>query len=255
MEQQGIISELDHSQATEWLNSFVVVKKPNSDLRIFLDPSNLNKYIVRPVCNLNTLDEVSFKLKDVKFFSVFNAIKGFFHLPLNERSKLLTAMLTPLRMCVFNVLTMGISNSNDLFESVLRELLQGLEGIFNITGDILVFGTTQQQHDCNVIASLERCLEVDLKLNLTKIRLNCSKVTFLGQHISAEGIKSDPNKIKAIIDWPIPSNVKQLQSFLGLVNYLSCFVPELSSLRTPLQPLVKTNTDFIWLKSHTEAIE
>ena len=85
MEQQGIISKLQHNQATEWCNSFVVVKKPNSDLRICLDPTNLNKYIVRPVCNLNTLGEVSFKIKEAKFFSVFNATKGFFHLPLNER--------------------------------------------------------------------------------------------------------------------------------------------------------------------------
>ena len=73
--------------------------------------------------------------------------------------------------------------------------------------------------------------------------------------MSAEGIKPDPNKVKAIKDWPIPLNVKELQSFLGSVNYLSHFVPELSSLTTPLQPLVKTNTDFIWLQSHTEAFE
>ena len=64
MEKQGIISKLDCNQSTEWLNSFVVVKKPNDDLRICLDQTNLNKYIVRPVCNSNTLDEVSFKLKD-----------------------------------------------------------------------------------------------------------------------------------------------------------------------------------------------
>ena len=103
-----------------------VVKKPNGDLRIWLEPTNLNKYIVRHVCNSSTLDEVSFKLKDTKFFSVFNATKGFFHLPLNDRSKLLTAMLTLLGVYVFHVLMMGLSNSNDLFKSALRELLQGL---------------------------------------------------------------------------------------------------------------------------------
>ena len=78
MEKQGIISKLDHNQETQWLNSFVVVKKPNGDLQICLDPTDLNKYIVRPVCNLNTLDEVSFKLKDTKFFLVFDATNGFF---------------------------------------------------------------------------------------------------------------------------------------------------------------------------------
>ena len=220
-----------------------------------MDQTDLNKYIVRPVCNSNTLDEVSLKLKDAKFFSVFDATKGFFHLSLNEKSKLLKEMLTPPGVYVFNVLTMGISNSNDMLESALRELLQGLKGVVNITDNVLVFGSTQQEHNSNVITFLKRCLEVDLKLNLSKIRLNCLKVLLFGQCISAEGIKPDPNKIKAIKDWPVPSNVKELQSFLRLVHYFSHFVPELSSLRTPLQPLVKTNNDFIWLKSHTEAFE
>ena len=86
-------------------------------------------------------------------------------------------------------------------------------------------------------------------------QVNCSEVPFFGQCIAAEGIKQDPNKGKAIKYWPVLSNVKELQSFLGLVIYLSCFVPKLSCLRTPLQPLVKTNTDFIWLQNHTEAFD
>ena len=88
-------------------------------------------------------------------------------------------MLTPLGVYVFNVLTMGLSNSNDLFESALMELLQGLKGMVNIAYDILVFGSPQQEHNRNVITFLERCLEVDLKLNLSKSRLNCSEVPFL----------------------------------------------------------------------------
>ena len=81
---------------------------------------------------------------------------------------------------MFNVFTVGLSNSTDLFESALRELLQGLEGVVNIADDILVFGSTQQEHDSNVTTFLEACLEVGLKLNPIKIRLNCSKVHFLG---------------------------------------------------------------------------
>ena len=88
-------------------------------------------------------------------------------------------MLTPLGVYVFNVLAMGLSNSNDLFESALRELMQGPEGMVNIADDILVFGSIQQELDSNVITFLERCLEVDLKLNPSKIRLNGSKVPFL----------------------------------------------------------------------------
>ena len=90
MEKAGIISKLDHNTPTPWLNSYVIVKKANGSLRICLDPTDLNKYIVRPVCNSHTLDDVSHLLKDAKHFSVFDATKGFFHLPIDALSRLLT---------------------------------------------------------------------------------------------------------------------------------------------------------------------
>ena len=205
----------------EWLNSFVIVKKPNGDLMIYLDPTDLHKYIVRPVCNSNTLDEISFKLRNSKHFSVFDAIKGFFYLPLSDSSKLLTAMLTPVG--VFNVLAMGLSNANEQFESVLWELLKGLVGVVIIADDILVFRATQEEHGHNVISFLERCLEVNLKLNADKMKHNCKEVTFFGQCATASGIKPDPAKVDAFRGWPIPTNLTELMSFLGSVNYLSTF--------------------------------
>ena len=86
MEKAGIISKLDHNTPTPWLNSYLIVKKANGSLRICLDPTDLNKYIVRPVCNSHTLDDVSHLLKDAKYFSVFDATKGFFHLPIDALS-------------------------------------------------------------------------------------------------------------------------------------------------------------------------
>ena len=119
MEKAGIISRLDRNTPTPWLNSYVIVKKSNGSLRICLDPTDLNKYIVCPVCNSRTLDNVSHQLKDAKYFSVFDATKGFFHLPLSARSRLLTTMLTPEGVYVFNVLAMGLCNASDLFENAL----------------------------------------------------------------------------------------------------------------------------------------
>ena len=83
----------------------------------------------------------------------------------------------------------------------------------NIIDDVLVFGSTKQEHESNVMTFLERCLEVDLKLNPIKNRLKCSTIPFLGQCISAEGITPDPKKVKAIKYWPVLSNVMKLQKF------------------------------------------
>ena len=106
MVSQGILSKLDDANvnAPKWLNSFEVVKKLNGKLRMCLDPTNLNPYIVRPVCNARTLDEIITLLKDAVHFAVFNSTKGFFHVPLDEASKILTAMLTPVGIYIYNIL-------------------------------------------------------------------------------------------------------------------------------------------------------
>ena len=100
MVSQGVLSKLDDANVNvpEWLNSFVVVKKPNGKLRICLDPTDLNPYIVRPVCNARTLDEVIALLKDAVYFAVFDSTKGLFHVPLDKASK-----LTPVGIYIHNV--------------------------------------------------------------------------------------------------------------------------------------------------------
>ena len=101
MESQGIISKFDGRDVNpEWLNSFMIVEKPSGTLRVCLDPTDLNKEIIRPVCNAQTIDDVIEKLKHAKYFTVFNTSKGFFHVPLDQESKLLTAMLTSFGICV-----------------------------------------------------------------------------------------------------------------------------------------------------------
>ena len=96
MEAQDIISKSDGCDvSTEWLNNFVIVKKPNAALHICLDPTHLNKEIIRPVCNAQTIDDVIDKLRHARYFTIFDTNKGYFHVPLDQESKLLTVMLTP----------------------------------------------------------------------------------------------------------------------------------------------------------------
>ena len=126
MEAQGIISKFDgRDMSPEWLNSFVIVKKPNGSLRICLDPTDLNKEIVRLVCNSQTMDDVIEKLKGTRYLAIFDTSKGFFHVPLDQESTMLTAMLTPFGTYVYNMLAMGSSNATDLFETCIRENLKG----------------------------------------------------------------------------------------------------------------------------------
>ena len=159
----------------------------------------------------------------------FDALKGFFHVPLDENSKLLIATLTPIRVFTYNVLTMGLTNATS----------HGLDGVFNIADDILVIGETYDEFKDNVIRFLDRSIEKDLHLNADKFKLDCDTVTFFGHQLTKDGMKPDPKKVKDIRERPVPKDIKELQSFLGAVNYLARFIPHLSALQAPLQDLLK----------------
>ena len=105
---------------------------------------------------------------------------------------------------------MELCNAGDLFESALWDLLSGLPGVRNIKDDILVFGSTQEEHDVNLIRFLDRCLEIDLHLNPEKIRINCKSVPFFGMVLTEDGIKPDPKKVEAIKNWSVLQNFTEL---------------------------------------------
>ena len=154
MEKTCIISKLDRNTPTPWLNSYVIIKKPNGSLGICLDPTDLNKYIGKYVTLTHWMMlAICSRTQNTSVFLMLQ--RFFFHLPMDAMSRPLTAMLTPEGVYVFNILAIGLCNAGDLFESPLCELLSGLPGITNITDDILVYGSTQEEHDTNVICFLE----------------------------------------------------------------------------------------------------
>ena len=150
---------------------------------------------------------------------------------------------------------MGLSNATDIFEKCMRNIVDGLQEVVNIANDVLIFATEYEKFKENVINFLDRCVEHDLHLNPEKIRINVDSVPFFRQTLMKDGLQMDANKWQVIQNWPQPKNVKELQSFLGSVNYLSKFISHLSSSRKPLQDLLKSSNEFVWLKVHDEAFK
>ena len=93
---------------------------------------------------------------------------------------------------------MRLSNASDLFETCIREILEGLSGVTNIVDDVLSFGRTESEFRNNVITFLDRCIEQDMHLNLYKIKINCREVPFFGITLSKDGLSPDMNKVKII---------------------------------------------------------
>ena len=119
--------------------------------------------------------------------------------------------------------------SSEIFQKRVSQALEGLEGILNITHDILVYGVGDNEkearvdHDRKLKALLNRCRERGMALNKNKLKLRISKVSFMGHIFSKEGIKIDPDKVKAVLEIPSPEDVEGVQRLNGFVNYLAKF--------------------------------
>ena len=125
-------------------------------------------------------------------------------------------------------------------------LFWDIEGVEVIFDDLVVCGEDVEQHDARLRQVLDCCRESNLKLNREKCHFRVSEVHYVGHVLSADGIKPDPEKVEAIIAMPIPANREDLQRFLGVVTYLSKFIPNKSQKSAPLRQLLQKDVEWSW---------
>ena len=245
MESQGVISKV--TQPTEWVNSMVIVEKPNNKgIRICLDPKDLNRALKREHYRSKTLEEVTAKLTTAKYFSRFDCRSGFWMIKLNNESSVLTTFNTPFGRYKFHRLPFGLHTSQDVFQKTVDEAYEGLSGVETIADDILVYGSSVEEHDRNLANMLQRSRERGIKLNSDKSVVKSTELSFFGNLITSKGLQADPSKISAICNMQPPQNKKELETFLGMINYLSKFLPHLAEETHSLRNLLKDKAEFVW---------
>ena len=148
----------------------------------------------------------------------------------------------------------GIMLALEEFQRRIDITLEGLDGTKAIADDILVFGTgsTQEEaeksHDERLTAVLERCRQKGVRLNKDKMQFKQQ-----GHVITSDGLQANPDKIKAILNMPIPTDKEAIQRLLGMTNYVQRFAPGLANSTKPLRDLLKKESVFMWYQSHDKA--
>ena len=147
---------------------------------------------------------------------------------------------------------MGASLSSDVFQFKIDEIFEDILQCVGIADDIVIFGYSGQDYDATLYSLLDRACKVGMKFNPDKCAFKRNSISFYGVTLSAEGVKPDPRKIDAIKNLPEPRTGALLQLFLGIVNYLSRFSPNIAKVMCNLRTLLKKNTEFLWFPQHTE---
>ena len=264
MEEDGIIVKVE--EHTPWVSSMLVVDKRKAngrdmnippskdDVRICIDPRDLNKGLKRPHYPMVTVEEVATRLSGATSFTSLDACSGYWQLQVDDESSKLLTFNTPWGRYRFTRLPFGISPAPEIYQ---REMDRPFEGVpvQIIVDDFLIHGEDQRDMDQKLRAVLDKSREVGLKFNPHKVKLRVPEVNYVGHIFSSEGLKPDPEKIRAINQMPPPTDKEGVLRFLGTINYLDKFIEHKSDLQGPISQLTQKDAAFVWEKPQQEAFD
>ena len=199
------------------------------------------------------MEENLSKLAGATVFTKLDSNCGFWQIPLEENSRDLTTFITPFGRFQFNKLPFGINSAPEHFQCRMTEMLAGLEGVIVHIDDVLVYGKTQEKHDNRLHAVLKRIESAGGRLNEDKCEFSKETLTFLGHVIGKQGVSSDPDKTRAIVEMEQSKTLKELRGFMEMANQLGKFSPNLAECSQPLRELLSPRKSWVWGPTQEEA--
>ena len=251
--EEEIITE--QVEPTPWVSSVKFPMKPNGEVRVCLDPSNLNKAIIREHHKLMTVEEIAHELAGATVYTKADALKAFLQIHLTHEASLLTTFNSHRGRLQFLRMPFGAKMSQDVFQMRMDAILEQCPGVIGIHDDMVIYGVDQEDHDANLINLLNVCQKEGLVLNSKKLELRRERVTFFGAEYSTLGMHPDPKKVQGITEMTAPMDKQQLQSFLGMVNYMGTFIPNLSHHTESLRAMLKKDNIFHWEEQQTQSFQ
>ena len=249
---QGSIAPTD--EPSEHQAALVVTRKKNGKPRICVDLSPLNRNILRPEHPVKTPRDAVVEIDgEAEYFASFDASDGYFQVPLDESCQHLTIFITPWGRYKSLVAPMGCVVSGDEYNRRADVAFSRIQQIVRVVDDILRFDRTFPNHVKGVCDVLQAAMDAGITLDLTKFRFGQRKINWVGYVIQRGGYTVDPDRLKAIAEFPIPRDLTDLRSFNGLVEQLAGFSREIAALRDPLRPLMSSKNPFEWTQHHTNA--
>ncbi|CAH1272763.1 RTL1 [Branchiostoma lanceolatum] len=240
-----------------WAAPVVLVRKKNGTHRFCVDYRKLNHATVKDAHPLPRTDDTIDALSGSAYFTTLDMTAGYWQVPVHPDDREKTAFTTGRGLYQFTVMAFGLTNAPSTFQRLMELLLAGLDwrSCLAYLDDIILFSRTFEDHLTVLEEVLSRFRSANLKLNAEKCKFAQPKVHFLGHVVSRHGVQPDPTNTDKVRNWPTPTSIAHVRSFLGLASYYRKFVRHFAKIAEPLHVLTRKGSSFSWSSDCQAAFE
>ncbi|XP_068239313.1 uncharacterized protein [Palaemon carinicauda] len=193
-----------------WASPCILVKKPNNSYRMCTDYRRVNSVTVKDAYPLPRIADIIDSVSNSKYLTQIDLLKGYYQIKLTDRTREISAFITPFGLFEYRVLPFGMTNAPATFQRMVHEVTRGLEGVYVYLDDIIIASISWDEHLKILRELFKRLLEANLVINLAKSSFGKAKVTYLGHVIGSGSILPKDTNVKAITSFPTPSDKKEL---------------------------------------------
>lgn len=237
---QLLDSQVIRESCSLYASPIVLVRKKDGSLRLCVDYRLLNSKTRKDAFPLPRIEESLDALSGAQWFSTIDLASGYHQVPVTEKDRMKTAFCTPFGLFEFQRMPFGLCNAPSTFQRLMERMFgdQNCHSLLLYLDDVIVFSPTVDEHLNRLELVLNRFQNEGLKIKLQKCHFFQQEVQYLGHVISSKGVSTDPKKISAVTNWPVPNTLSELKSFLGFASYYRRFVEGFATLASPLNQLV-----------------
>jgi hypothetical protein len=236
----------------------IFVKKPgDTKLRMCMDYRALNALTVKNATPMPDAEQLMDRLHGAEYYSKIDLASGYHQVRLSEESIPFSAFKTRMGLFAWRVLPFGMTGAPSTFSRLMHHILRPCldRSVVVYLDDILIYSRTREEHLQHLAEVLELLRRHKLYARLSKCEFGKRETTFLGHVVSGKGIEMEKSKIEAVVEWPKPSTVTNVLSFLGLAGYYRRFIKGFSTIAAPLHRLTSKAVSWVWGKGEQTAFD
>ena len=226
----------------------LMIPKKDHGWRWVVDFRDLNKSIKKPNAHpLPKIDPMLWNIKGGTIFSTIDVKDAYLQIPLSEESKKKTAFTVPGRgLFQYTRLPAGLKDAAGRWQSAIEKVLGYDPNILVYMDDILIFSSDWEHHKRLLRKVFQKLYDAGITIKMSKCSFGLERIIYLGHVIDRYGVRPDPSKIAAVVNYPTPNNVKKVRQFLGLAGWMRKFVNNFSTIARPLNNLLCGDKKFRW---------